>query len=145
MDSKFLEISITSDPKNLKILRSMVYNFSKRNGFPRRECDELVLAVNEAVANIIRHTYKNAPDKPIKMSCAMLSDRLKIVLRDFGNRVNPEDIKPRKLEDTKPGGLGVHFIRSTMDEVVYDDSVKNGNQLIMTKYLPQKKEDDDKR
>lgn len=134
-----VEIKILSDPKYLKILRSAVYHLGKVCGFSLKERNALTLAVNEAAANIIKHAYKYENDKLIFMSCRLLDDRLEIVLRDSGIKTDKEKIKSRALEDVKPGGLGVHIIKSTMDVVIYDNSSENGNQLTMAKYLPHKK------
>jgi len=60
-------------------------------------------------------------------------------LRDSGLKTDPEKIKSRNLEDVRPGGLGVHIIKSTMDVVAYDNSSEDFNYLTMAKYLPGRK------
>jgi hypothetical protein len=64
-----------------------------------------VLAADEAVTNVIRHTYQGAPDKPILLSArnhrrpsAPAPARLR------ASRRRPETLKGRELEDIKPGG-----------------------------------------
>jgi anti-sigma regulatory factor (Ser/Thr protein kinase) len=100
------------------------------------ECNAVTIAVDEAVANIIKHTYKGETDKSIIVNLRLHAAKLEIVLRDFGDKVDPKKIKSRDLNDVRPGGLGVHLIKSTMDEVYYDNSLETGNQLTLTKYLP---------
>ena len=100
------------------------------------ECNAVTIAVDEAVANIIKHTYKGETDKPIVVNLRLYQAKLEIVLRDFGEKIDPKKIKSRDLNDIRPGGLGVHLIKSTMDQVVYDNSLDVGNQLTLTKYLP---------
>jgi anti-sigma regulatory factor (Ser/Thr protein kinase) len=131
-----VEVKIASDPKYLKILRSTVYHLSKLCNFSNKEGNALTLAVDEAAANIIKHAYKNEKDKPIFMYCKIHDDRLEIILRDSGRKVDKKEIKSRELQDVKPGGLGVHFIKSTMDVVNYDNSLEDGNKLTLAKYLP---------
>ena len=134
-----VEIKISSDPKYLKILRCAVFHFSRLCGFSTKEGNALTVAVSEAAANVIKHAYKNENDKPIFMNCRILEDRLEIVLRDSGLKTDPEKIKSRELKDVRPGGLGVHIIKSTMDEVTYDNSSEDANYLTMAKYLPSRK------
>lgn len=134
-----IEVKIFSDPKYLKILRCAVFHLARLCGFSNNEGNALTVAVSEAGANIIKHAYKNEKDKPITMSCRMLDDRLEIVLRDSGMKTDPEKIKSRNLEDVRPGGLGVHIIKSTMDVVAYDNSSEDFNYLTMAKYLPGRK------
>ena len=76
--------------------------------------------------------------KPILVKLQILEDRFEIVLRDYGQKAEVERIKSRQLEDVKPGGLGVHIIKSTMDVVNYDNSLQIGNRLTLAKYLPGK-------
>ena len=133
-----VEIKISSDPKYLKILRSAVFHLARMCGFSNKEGNAMTVAVSEAAANIIKHAYRNATDKPIFMNCRILDDRLEIMLGDSGLKTDPEKIKSRPLEEIRPGGLGVHIIKSTMDEVTYDNSSEDFNYLTMAKYLPGK-------
>jgi anti-sigma regulatory factor (Ser/Thr protein kinase) len=131
-----IEIKLPSDPQFLKIIRSSVAHVSHMCMLSEEECNAVTIAVDEAVANIIKHTYKGETDKPIVVNLRLDSTKLQIILRDFGNKIDPKKIKSRDLNDIRPGGLGVHLIKSTMDEVIYDNSLEVGNQLTLTKYLP---------
>ncbi len=131
-----IEIRLPSDPQFLKIVRSGMAHLSKLCDFSEEECNALTIAVDEATSNIIRHTYKGRTDQLIIVNFKIFDDRLEICLRDFGDKVDPEKIKPRELDDIRPGGLGVHLIKSTMDSVVYDNTPEVGNQLTMIKYIP---------
>lgn len=135
-----IEIKVPSDPKLLKIVRCGINHLCDVCGFTKEDSHAITLAVDEAASNIIKHAYQGQKDKPIIVNCRVLEDRLEIVLRDFGIKADLNKIKSRKLEDVRPGGLGVHFIKSTMDVVIYDNSLQDGNQLILAKYLPGKKE-----
>ena len=47
-----------------------------------------------------------------------------------------ELIKPRKIDDVKPGGLGTFFIQQIMDAVVFKEGEKPWiNHLILTKKI----------
>jgi serine/threonine-protein kinase RsbW len=60
---------------------------------------------------------------------------MEIKIRDFGKKVDPRKIKSRPLNEIRPGGLGVFFIKRIMDEVVYDTSHRVGTELKLVKYL----------
>ncbi len=56
------------------------------------------------------------------------------MLEDRGVTVNSKKMCGRALEDVRPGGLGLHFIRECMDTVEF--SRRNGrNQLRLVKIL----------
>lgn len=74
-------------------------------------------------------------DKKIVLILRELADRLEVVIKDFGKKVHPARIRSRDLHDVKPGGLGVYFIRRSMDMVWYDMSPRIGTELKMVKYL----------
>ncbi len=134
-----IQLKLPSDPRLLKVIRCVIQHLCEDCGYSKEESNAFILAVNEAVANIIQHAYNGREDQPIILSFRHLGDRLEVKLRDYGKKVDPKTIKSRDLEDIKPGGLGVHFIKSTMDVVDYDLSLDKGNQLILAKYLPGKR------
>ncbi|NJD55951.1 MAG: ATP-binding protein [Nitrospirae bacterium] len=43
-------------------------------------------------------------------------------------------MRGRDLDDVRPGGLGLHFIKRVFDEVAYDPKRKAGNRLLLIKH-----------
>ncbi|HZS48180.1 MAG TPA: ATP-binding protein [Blastocatellia bacterium] len=130
-----LEFKFPSDPKWLKGLRSIVSLVCERNGFSVHDVGVMTLAVDEACANIMKHTYCGSTDRPIIARCVVNDERIEFQLEDHGPCVDPEKVKPRALDDLRPGGLGTHFINSAMDEVIYDTTgAESGNLLRLIKY-----------
>src|SRR2546430_13325627 len=82
-------------------------------------------AIDEALTNIVRHSYSNRLDQPIAMYFRRARRRhdgqvqqgLEILLCDRGPAVDPSKFQGRPLEEIRPGGLGLHFIRQAMDTV----------------------------
>lgn len=134
MASKPIIFSVKSDPQNLGLIREQVAKVAKDAGFDEEWRGRIVLAVDEAVTNIIRHAYGRAADKEIKVTLENDTEALKISLRDFGPKPDVSKIFSRDLKDIRPGGLGCHFIKEIMDEVVYDvDSHEVGTELKLVK------------
>ena len=131
-----VEIGIHSNPKYSKIVRCAVTHLCDLGGLSAAAANTITLAVDEALTNIMRHAYGGATDESIRIECRLLEDRLEFVLRDRGAQVDPASIQSRDLADVRPGGLGVHLIRSTMDEVTYQHHPDGGNELRLVKYLP---------
>ena len=130
-----VEFRIPSDPRMLKIIRSGISHICSIIGLQKGERNNIILAVDEACSNIIKHAYNGATNKPIIITIKINSERLEINLRDYGDKVNLKAIKSRKLDDIRPGGLGVHLIKSVMDEVMYENGPDLGNRLCLVKYL----------
>ena len=92
--------------------------------------------MGEACANVIRHAYEGRDTERIVLTFTIVPEGLEIRVRDFGPVSDPQTFKPRDLSEIRPGGLGLHFIRSAMDEIGYETPEGGGMLLRMTKYRP---------
>jgi len=128
-------LEITSKPANCKLCRHFIEAWALTAGYTDLERGTIVLAADEAVTNVIRHTYNNAPDKPIVLSAEIADGHLHLRLRDSGPHVDPEKMKGRELEDIKPGGLGLHLLRQVFTTVEHI-KLPNGNEWHLAKPLP---------
>jgi len=136
-----VEIRILAHPANLCIVRSAAQKAAEQCGLEQKSVDAITLALEEALANTIRHGYGGPCNKPIIVTLNRLNADddhqagLEILIRDFGRQIDPAKIKGRDLDDVRPGGLGVHLIYSSMDEVEYSCPSEGGMQLRLVKYL----------
>jgi anti-sigma regulatory factor (Ser/Thr protein kinase) len=140
--SLLLRMELRSDPEMLCVVRRALGELAAKLGFSEPECRAVVLAVDEGLTNIIRHAYGGNAERPIEASFRRIharcdgksGDALEIVLEDRGAAVNPKKLCGRALEDIRPGGLGLHFIRESMDTVEFSRR-KGRNQLRLVKIL----------
>ena len=95
----------------------------------------MVLALAEAAQNIVKHAYSGeATSDNLKVDISFENNQLKIDLYDKGVPAIPTNIRPRNIEDIKPGGLGTFFIGQIMDEVMFKTSATDWvNHLILIK------------
>ena len=121
--------------KSLRDVRDFARNIFDKSPILQSQKDELVLAIAEAAQNIVKHAYKDNQDTTDKMQIkiSFKDNELEIGIFDKGKPVNEENIKHRKLDDVKPGGLGTYFIQQIMDEVVFKESTGWHNHLVLTK------------
>jgi serine/threonine-protein kinase RsbW len=95
------------------------------------------LAVDEAATNIIEHAYGGEGNGNIECTYELLPEGLRVALVDHGKPFDPEEIpEPQtngSLEDIKPRGLGLFFMRRMMDEVKFDFTRRSGNRVVMLK------------
>jgi len=135
-------MELRSNPEMLCVVRNALGELAAKLGFSESECRAVVLAVDEALTNIIRHAYLGEPDRSIEASFRQIQvprdgepgDALEIVLEDRGVTVDPQKMCGRALEDVRPGGLGLHFIRQSMDTVEFSHN-DGRNQLRLVKIL----------
>ena len=93
---------------NCKLARDFIEGWALAAGYPDLERGRIVLAADEAMTNIIRHTYAGrAGQAHHSLAPRSPTAHLHLRLRDYGppRRCRPT-LKGRELEDIKPGGLG---------------------------------------
>jgi sigma-B regulation protein RsbU (phosphoserine phosphatase) len=125
------EMLAFTDRDHTTEIRNMISRIAKKIGFSKKDINLIIVAVLEAFSNIIKYTYGGGVGK-IKVTIIGDGKTLKIFLRDYGKKVDEEKIVSRDLEDIRPGGLGVHFIKEIMDSVEYLP-VQDGNELRLIK------------
>jgi anti-sigma regulatory factor (Ser/Thr protein kinase) len=93
------------------------YHFSPRGEF------RLNLALTEAVTNIIQYAYDDKRSHEIKVEVQVQGHTIRIDLTDDGRPFDPLKKPmvsfPRSIDEAAEGGLGIHLIRSYMDECHY--------------------------
>jgi len=133
-EQKDFEINTTS----LREIRDFARNIFDRSKDLSSKKDDLVLAIAEAAQNIVKHAYNGGPhtDK-MRVRISLNNNDLQIDIFDKGKHAIPENIKPRALDDIKPGGLGTFFIGQIMDQVVFKTKKEEGwvNHLVLTKKI----------
>jgi serine/threonine-protein kinase RsbW len=145
-----LRLELQSDPSLLCAVRGAVERLTESLGFSAADCRAVTLAVDEALTNIIRHAYNGRPDRPIEMFFRSVHRQakdktseglgLEILLCDRGPSIELAQLCMRELEEVKPGGLGLHFIKQSMDVVEYKRA-KGTNRLRLVKYVHASKQD----
>jgi serine/threonine-protein kinase RsbW len=129
-------LKIVSDPMHLAPTRLAIERLCTSAGFDPKSAEEIGLAVNEALANVIRHAYSGEPDRPIELTAKFDDETLTLEMRDWGSGQNPAESAPSPPNPLKPGGLGLLCMRRLMDDVVFTRQ-PDGMLLVMRKRKPQ--------
>ena len=113
--------------------------FGAMHGLTAEDLFKLTLALDEVVTNIISYAYDDANDHQIEIRMDLNGTSVTVRVEDDGRAYNPLDApKPElgaDIEDRSIGGLGVHIVRSIMDELEYRRE-GGRNILIMRKRTP---------
>jgi serine/threonine-protein kinase RsbW len=132
MKKRNLEFS--SHPGNLSLMRSFVRKFLDNLPIPERDRTLMVLGVDEACTNIIRHAYELREDQLIALSLEQRQDCVRMRLRDYGMQPRAKALRPRRDKVVRPGGLGLLMIRNAFDQVDYILR-QRGTELVLTKKI----------
>ena len=129
-----MELTISSDSRWLRMVRAMIEEVSRLAGFSDGERCDIVIAVDEALSNVIKHSYKGDPNGKVSVSCVAEDGRLEIVLRDQGAAIDPRRLDPPPPDEMRAGGRGIYLMRSTMDDVQFERT-GNTNLCRLRKYV----------
>jgi len=131
-----LQLCFPARASQLKGTRDAVRAAMESCGCSSKSTADIVLAIDEACQNIIRHAYHGDSDDIIELEVEHRGDELVISLADQAPTIDPSLVKPRDLDDVRPGGLGTHFIRRVMDDVEFlRPASGRGNLLRMVRRI----------
>ena len=133
------KLVIKSRTENLSSLREFISSNANEAGLTTNDIDDIILAVDEACTNIIKHAYQSLPNGEIIIEIDYNSKKFTIKLIDHGNSFDPETIPlpdlQKYLKQRKVGGLGLYLMKTLMDDVQYISVPGKYNQVLLSKNL----------
>ncbi len=134
--ARLLALRVPASPDRLRLVRAAVSEAALASGCSEQCVRDIVLAVDEACQNIIKHAYHGDPSREILIDVRRDEKQLVLEIVDFADPVDTAQIKPRNLGEIRPGGLGTHFIQECMDATEYVPPPDGaGNLLRMVKRI----------
>jgi serine/threonine-protein kinase RsbW len=133
------ELKVKSKTENLSLIRDFVSEKALDAGLPVAAVEKIMLAVDEACTNIIKHAYKSSPEGEIFLNVDYDDEKFTITIIDYGKSFNPETIPQPDLQkyyrEHKVGGLGIYLMKSLMDDVKYTSIPGKYNQVLLSKNI----------
>jgi len=138
MQDKAFGVTVPADARYLKVVRAffkpvMDEHFGDDAG-------RLILALDESCANVVKHRSGALEDGMFHVRLELSAEMVRFIIGDFCAEGDVHRIKPRDLDDIRPGGLGTHFVSEIMDRVAYEPEPEKPGRvaLVMEKNLPGK-------
>jgi len=105
----------------------------------------LILALDEACSNVVKHRNKDLMGGLIHVRAEVTPEFLRFRIGDFCAKEDIPNIKPRDLTDIRPGGLGTHFISEIMDRIEFEPEPGSPGMmaLVLERAVPSGQESDD--
>jgi serine/threonine-protein kinase RsbW len=127
VDGLLLKLQLHSDPRLLCAVRGALERLTELLGCAAEDTRAVTRALDEALTNIMRHSYGGRLDQPIEIAFSRVphhlsnapGEGLEILICDHGPAVDPAKLQGRQLDELKPGGLGLHLIHQSMDVFEY--------------------------
>lgn len=137
--NKFSELRVKSKTENLSVVRDFVSENALNAGINLATVENIMLAVDEACTNIIKHAYKSSPEGEIIINIEYSKNKFTITIIDYGKSFEPDRVPLPDLQkyyrEHKVGGLGIYLMRSLMDDVKYTSVPGKYNQVLLSKNI----------
>ena len=132
-------LSVPASTDHLSTIRDFIRVHASSAGFNDFDENNIVLAVDEACANLIQHAYKNDGTKNIELEIGLSDEKFQVVICDTSAPFDPSaaelpDMR-RYFAEHRHHGLGILLMTRVMDAVEYRgaDNGNGQNTLVLTK------------
>ncbi len=137
-DSLPLTLSIPSDLRMLSVARAFIEAVCHAARLDQAASDAIVMALHEAISNVIRHAHRDRPESLLQIRCYLSADRVEIHILDEGEPFDLGAVPNLDPAEERLGGRGVFLMRTLMDELSCQPRGERGNILRMVKLCGQK-------
>lgn len=131
-------IILHNDVQEVPVMTDFVEKTAEQANLDPSVTMSLTLAIEEAVANIMKYAYPEGEVGPIEINATINDGSLSFTIKDSGTPFDPTQVKKADItlsaEEREIGGLGIHLIRNIMDTVEYHHTT-NQNILTLTKNI----------
>ncbi len=135
-EEQLILLRFPAHANRLKLVRSAVREATLMCGGDADTTRDVVLAVDEACQNVIRHAYEGNGGGEVELEILRGGNGIVFRLRDFAPPVDAGVLQPRLPDEAALGGRGLHFIHTIMDRVERAAPHEGpGNLLLMSKRL----------
>ncbi len=128
-------LTCNTDLRFIDLIQVVGSELLKHMSFTHEDGERLWLAIQEGIANAMRHGNKLDKKKPVKVTFIPSITTLEIRIEDQGSGVDLDSIPNPNLPENllKPCGRGVHFMKQVMDSVVMEPR-HGGSTLVLVKH-----------
>jgi len=135
--SPLLPVTLTcnTDLKFIDLIQVVGGELLKHMSFTQEDSERIWLAIQEGIANAMRHGNKLDKSKSVSVTFIPSVEQIEIQISDQGNGVDLESVPNPNLPENllKPNGRGVYFMKQVMDSVNTMAS-EFGSTLILIKH-----------
>jgi len=134
----FMEARVANRREDMPTIAAMIDRFAAAHRLSRAELHDLHVAMDEILTNIIAYAYEEGRLGEILVRLTYHTSEVLADVEDNGRPFDPTQFPApdlrRALRERKVGGMGIHFARSLMDDLVYSRA-GGKNRLRLRKTL----------
>lgn len=128
-----LTLTLPSDLRLLTVAQAFIESACAAARLDNRVTNAIVLAMHEALSNVVRHAHRDRPQAILQIQCFLHDDSIEIQILDEGEPFDLEAVPQLDPSELRIGGRGVFLMRTLMDELSCRPRQDRGNVLRMVK------------
>jgi len=132
-DWRINESVVVGIPILVASMREEAVEAAREAGLSESALHDVRLAVGEALTNALKHAVRPGLDK-IRVRCMTCPSAFVVEVTDQGAGFNPDSVSIPEAASLQAGGLGIHLMRSSMDEVEFASDGR-GSKVRMIKWI----------
>lgn len=120
---KEFEVTIPSDVGAGQAVQERIVRLLEELNYPSRDVFGVRLALEEALANAMKHGNGMDPTKTVRIGCRIGPDKLRIEIEDEGQGFALNEVPDPTEEENldKPSGRGIMLMQAFLTLVEYND------------------------
>ena len=130
-----VSLACGTDLRFIDLIQVVGGELLKHMSFTKEDSEKIWLAIQEGIANAMRHGNKLDTSKTVSVKFIPSSDKIEIQIKDQGPGIDLEAIPNPNLPENilRPYGRGVYLMKQIMDSVDMDIA-GSGSTLILVKH-----------
>ena len=140
MSASTLRLTLKNDLSELSRIAEAIDAHGGPLGWPPKWIMNLNISLDELITNIVSYGYGDSEEHDILVTLTVRNGSLVTVLEDDGTAFDPftsasEPDLDASVEERRIGGLGVYFVKTLMDEAIYE-RLDNRNRITLVQHTP---------
>ena len=125
MSAPALSLTLINDLSELERIAEEIEAYGASQGWPAKWILNLNISLDELITNIVSYGYEDSDEHEIRVTLTDEDGSLVAVLEDDAIAFDPFTAAPEpdldaSVEARRIGGLGVYFVKTLMDAVIYE-------------------------
>ncbi|HPN82648.1 MAG TPA: ATP-binding protein [Spirochaetota bacterium] len=129
------EFCVLSKTENVRVIGSWLKEFCEARHVGSEELEDIIIATDEAVTNIMMHGYQGRTDGLIEIRCRVLDRKVELRIRDNGMTFSMPGldtlVNKKREEHLVKGGYGLILMHRFMDGVEFRQDGQSGKNVLL--------------
>jgi sigma-B regulation protein RsbU (phosphoserine phosphatase) len=137
-DGTNLRLIIKNRLEELSVVEEQFHEFAQQNDIPDGARQKMSIVLDDLLNNVVNYAYQDEDEHEIEVHIELSGKRLVATIQDDGVPFNPFGLETPDVSgsvgEREIGGLGIHLVRSMMDEYLYQRQI-NKNVVTLVKMI----------